>query len=482
MLLSLIRRRIILLKGLAVSAAPLLAAGPGVFLAVGAASASTAAPDAPPEITVGVHRPGTAPGLLFVGPQDPMVITARGPLIVDDRGRPVWFRRIPDGYFSSDFRVQTYRGRQVLTWWEGVQTVPGAGITSGAGYIADSHYRIIAKVPALDMHEFRLTPRGTALVITYREVPYDLSPVGGAKDGVVFDSIVQEIDVQTGEVLLRWSSLDHVPLTESQLKPAPGPNPFDYFHVNSIDIDTDGDLLVSSLNTSTVYKIDRSTGRIVWRLGGRSSTFALADGASFSRQHDARAVGGDTIRLFDNQGQHGLSRVMWIKLDRKRRLATLVRQIVHPQPKAAATMGGAAGLPNGNTVVSWGSAGGFSEFSRTGELLLDATFADGFSTYRAYRFPWHGRPLTPPTVSLTGSTARVVWNGATGVVRWRILAGPSRTALRPVAHMAWNGFDTAAELPSVAVSGARFVKAEALDARGRVIGASAVTPVRAAGL
>lgn len=482
MLPLLIRRRTALLGGLAVAAAPLLAAGSGVFLPVGAASASAAAPDAPPEVTVGVHRPGTAPGLLFLGPQNPMTSAARGPQIVDDRGRPVWFRPIPDDHFSSDVRVQTYRGRQVLTWWEGIQTVPGAGITVGTGYIADSHYRIIAKLPNLDMHEFLLTPRGTALVTVYREVPYDLSPAGGAEDGVVLDSIVQEIDVQTGEVLLRWSSLDHVPLTESQLEPPPGSNPYDYFHVNSIDLDPDGDLLVSALNTSAVYKIDRSTGRIVWRLGGRSSTFALADGVRFQRQHDARAVGRDTIRIFDNEGDNGLSRVVWIKLDRERRRATLVRQIAHPQDKKAATMGGAAGLPNGNTVVSWGSADGFSEFSRTGELLLDATFAEGFSTYRAYRAPWHGRPLTPPTVSLSGSTARIVWNGATGVARWRILAGPSRAALRPVAQTAWNGFDTATALPSVAVAGARFVKAEALDARGRVIGASAVTPVRAAGL
>ncbi|WP_344939864.1 arylsulfotransferase family protein [Actinomadura miaoliensis] len=468
------------------SAAPLLVAGPGVVMSAGTASASVAGPDAPPEITMSVHRPGTAPGLLFVGPQNPMVATARGPQIVDDRGRPVWFRRLPDGYFSSDFRVQTYRGQRVLTWWEGTQTIPGTGITSGAGYIADSHYRVIAKVEAPKgdppgMHEFRLTSRGTALVTAYREVPYDLSPVGGAKDGTALDSIVQEIDVQTGEVLLRWSSLAHVPLTESLLEPPPGAHPFDYFHVNSVDVDTDGDLLVSSLNTSTVYKIDRSTGRIIWRLGGRSSTFQLADGARFNRQHDARAVGGDTIRIFDNQGENGLSRVVWIKLDHERRLASLVRQIVHPQVKAAVAEGGAAELPNGNTVVSWGSAGGFSEFSRTGELLLDATFAEGFSTYRAYRFPWHGRPAKPPTVSLTGSAARVVWNGATGVARWRILAGSSRTDLRPVAQAAWDGFDTVAALPSGAASGTRFVKAEALDAGGRVIGVSAVTPAQASG-
>jgi hypothetical protein len=112
----------------------------------------------------------------------------------------------------------------------------------------------------LDGHEFALTPQGTALVTIFHGVPFDLSSIGGPKDGIVVDGIVQEIDVATGRVLFEWHSLDHVPLDESYLPVSLNPDSYDYFHINAVNLDSDGDLLISGRHTSTVYKVDRQTG------------------------------------------------------------------------------------------------------------------------------------------------------------------------------------------------------------------------------
>jgi hypothetical protein len=172
------------------------------------------------------------------------------------------------------------------------------------------------------------------------------------------------------------------------------------------------------------------------------------------------------------------SRVVWIKVDPVRRVATLVRELRHPDAISVAVEGGSQRLPNGNTMVSWGSAGRVSEFTADGSLVLDATLPPMHSTYRAYRFGWHGRPLTDPTVTLADDDATVhaVWNGATDVARWRVLGGRSATHLKPLTQAAWNGLDTAITLPGGAGADLSYLKVQALDSHNRPIGASPVTP------
>ncbi|MEO3842146.1 arylsulfotransferase family protein [Streptomyces sp. B22F1] len=454
----------------------------------------------PPPLDVLERRPGTGEGLLFVGPQknpgrvgppgeEPPPEAGRGPQILDDRGRPVWYHRIPQNEYVADFRVQEYRGRKVLTWWQGRSD--SAGLGEGVGYIADENYDIIATVrspdpeQSIDLHEFRLTPQGTALVVSYQERPYDLTPVGGPADGDVLESVVWELDLATGEPLLEWRSLDHVPLQESDERPTgrAGTRPFDYLHTNSVSLDTDGDLLVSAVGTSTVYKLDRETGEIVWRLGGKNSDFRLGAGARTIAQHDVVAVGDGTYRMFDNQNLHSdgyESRVAWLRIDPRRGTAELERQLVHPDRVSTAVTGGSQGLPSGNTLVGWGSAGRISEFDAAGRLVFDAVFPEEYGSYRTYRDGWEGEPGTAPEVRIDGASgdAHAVWNGATEVAAWRVLAGDARDGLRPVAREPWDGLDTDVDLPADAADAA-YVQAEALDADGEVIGASAVTETRA---
>ena len=415
-----------------------------------------------------------APGYIFIAPK--LGQTAHGPEIVDGQGRPVWFH--PGGE-ATDFRVQSYLGKPVLTWYQG-----------GIDYIADNSYHVVATVHAgngldLDGHEFALTPQGTALITIFHGVPFDLSSIGGPKDGTVVDGIVQEIDVATGRVLFEWHSLDHVPLDESYLPVNSDPDSYDYFHINAVNLDSDGNLLISGRHTWTVYKVDRQSGRIIWRLGGKHTDFTLGPGVRLAWQHNPLPAGANTIRLFDNEnnGEPGgrimaQSRVVWIHLDTATMTATLVKAITHPGALSVPSQGNAQALDNGNTFVGWGELGRVSEFDSQGKLLFDATLPGDDDTYRGYRFQWTGQPGTLPaaTARHTGRTTTVhaIWNGATEVARWRILAGRSRAKLVRIRAAAWSGLDTTMKIAGVP----KKVQVVALDARGGVIATSKPARVR----
>ena len=215
----------------------------------------------PPAIDVAPRAHDTAPGYIFVGPKKGGTGQG-GPTILDNSGQPVWFHpmRVEDLH-AMDFKVQTYRGRPVLTWvtWD-----------EGDYVVLDDSYREIARVRAGngylgDHHEFNITARDTALITIYSSERRDLSVFGGPKDGRVAQGIVQELDIETGEVLFEWHSLDHVGLDETYAKvdQIPGPD-LDYFHLNSIDVYLDDNLIVSARSTFAVYKIDRESGEVIW--------------------------------------------------------------------------------------------------------------------------------------------------------------------------------------------------------------------------
>src|SRR5215218_5591227 len=253
----------------------------------------------PPAIRVNTNLPGTAPGHIFVSPKKgpgEEAPTQDAPLIVDSGGEPVWFHPLQDAEADAfTFEVQTYKGERVLTWWEGVHT----GYGQGEYVIFDHSYREIARFGAAngyegDHHEFLITPEDTALITIYSKVPMDLSGVGGPVDGLVLDGIVQELDIQSGKLIFEWHSLDHIGLEESYYEP------YDYFHINSIDVYDEDHLLISARRTCAVYKVDRKTGEVVWRLGGKNSDFKMGAGVRTTLQHDARRNSDGTITIFDN--------------------------------------------------------------------------------------------------------------------------------------------------------------------------------------
>jgi Arylsulfotransferase (ASST) len=317
----------------------------------------------------------------------------------------VWFKAIPQGQTAADFRTQTYRGRPVLTWWQGTGL---GGLASGVDHIYNDQYQQIATVSAgnglsADGHEFLITPWGTALILSYATATANLTSIGGPADQTVIDGVVQEIDIATGKVLLQWNSADHLPYGQSeQPLPSSASTPWDWFHINAVHLDTDGRLLIDARNTWTTYKVDRFNGNVIWQLGGKDSSFTLAAapgqvldnaGELFAWQHDPEALGHDVYTIFDNEAsfssQLPYSRAITVKLDEKAHVATLVGSANQPQGLSAPSQGNAQTTGEGNLFVGWGALPYFSEFDRSGQLILNAEFPAGVNSYRAYLLPWN---------------------------------------------------------------------------------------------
>jgi hypothetical protein len=373
----------------------------------------------------------------------------------------------------------------VLTWWEGTSTL---GVGAGEGVVLDQDYREVMRVRTgngyeADLHEFLITPRNTALLLIYAYVNADLTSVKGPKAGKAIDGIVQEVDLETGRVLFEWHSLDHVRLDESYwpLTEDPTKEAWDYIHLNSVGIDNDGDLLVNARHTWAAYKIDRQTGSVRWRLGGKKSDFELDEDAKFAYQHDVRRRADGAITLFDNAASQAeakgkVSRGLALELDEGAHTASVADEYPHPEKWVAETQANMQVLPNGNVFIGWGAQPAFSEFSAGGELLFDGRIAEGNDNYRAYRGAWTGRPATRPSLVVDGRRAVVSWNGATEVARWQLLAGPRRSAVRAVGGPhAKTGFETAFDVPADAA----YVAARAIGPRGRALGESPPVEVAA---
>lgn len=475
-----VSRRKVLFGGGVLGAAALAGAGAGGWSlgqggasAPGAGGAQTSAgeleghfvtrPDLfPPHLQVADVGAGRASGHLMLTPslvpgvrslsQAQAVSKGKGQMglmIAAPHGELAWFH--PTKGLATDLQVQTYRGEPVLTYWTGRID---NGIGYGAGYLLDRSYRTVATVKAgnglqTDLHELTLTPQHTALITAYRRRDADLSSIGGDKHGSVYESVVQEIDVATGKMLFEWNSLDHVGVDESYT-PA-SPEPMDYFHVNSVALWDDHSLLISGRNTWAVYRVDRRSGAVIWRLGGKKSDFRIGKGANFEWQHHVRRVGPTAMTVFDDAAvpvEERQSRALVLRVDESARRVSLTRAYTHPARLLAFYEGSVQILPDGNVFVGWGTEPYASEFDHEGNLLLDVRFPTNDQSYRAFRYDWHAAPEAPPDLVVTkdaigGYAAHVSWNGATEVRHWQVISGSSPRSLSPVAHVPKANFETA---------------------------------------
>ncbi len=413
-----------------------------------------------------------------------------GAYFLNPQGKLLWFhpsgtgRRRGPSLFNV--RVQRYRHEPVVTYWQGLIVPPGIG--RGKDLILNEHYRTIHTVTAgdgyqrvgTDLHEFALGHEGaepTAFVTVVVKARANLTSVGGPSDGTVLDWIIQEIDVPTNRVIWEWHALGHVPVSASYEPYVPG-QPYDFFHLNSIQQLPDGHIIISARHTWAVYEIDKRTGRFIWELGGKHSSFRMGPGTGFRWQHDATLHNHGLLTLFDDDASDafGQSRALVLHADLATHQATLVHYYTHkPNPVLALSQGSVQLLSNHHVFVGWGSGRYFSEFTRGGAQLFDGSFAGGVQSYRAYRFSdWVGKPLQHPAIAIrkTRRAGRVnlyvSWNGATRVRKWRVLAsrsrrGPFHSATRSVE---WSGFETKISIP---LSAGTYFEVQALDAPGGVL-------------
>jgi EmrB/QacA subfamily drug resistance transporter len=432
-----------------------------------------------------------APGYIFTANfydlSEPPMVGQSGPLIIDRHLQPVWFQPVPESVVASNLSLQTYNGKPALAWWQGVVTNTGQ-TESGEYMVADQHYRAVARLKGVDgwvltLHEFAI--RGDDVWVTAnKNIPIDLSKYGGAYNGALIDSAVQEYNLKTGKLLRTWDALDHIPLNDSYATLPTNGFPWDTYHVNAVDLVGNGTFLVSIRNTWAAYLVDIDTGKIEWTLGGRHSSFKFGPGAAFQWQHDVALAPDSTVTMFDDHccqitsgGTYvpptGPSRGLTLKLDQQTRTATLASQYTRNTEFDADYMGNSQPLSNGNVFVGWGSEPYFSEYSRSGKLLFEGEFPRPDLSYRATLERWVGLPLAPPVGAARQANGKTTvyasWNGATQVVSWRVLAGRSSASrLTVVASTVKSGFETAIPVPSSYNS----FKVEAVNVNGRVIGAS----------
>ncbi|GME47107.1 Arylsulfotransferase [Neofusicoccum parvum] len=449
-------------------------------------------------------------GYVFLEPRGRSVSTP-GPMILDHEGNLVYMEKKYGE--AMDFRPQKYKGEDYLTFWSG--TDDG---THGRGsyYMLDSSYEVKYTInPANglegDLHEFEITENGTALMTIYEIIPADLSSVGGPTDGWIYDGLFQEIDIETGHLIFEWRASTHYAINETfnELKSHGNSrsDAWDFFHINSVDKDATGNYYISSRYMHTVTCIS-PTGTVLWKLGGRHSSFTdLSDGAAtnFTWQHHVRHHANNTLTIFDNgaydNNRHlataANSRGLIVQLDTANMTATLLAALVSPARILAHSQGSVQLLPSGNAFVGWGHSAAYTEFAPDGTVLCDAHFgASAFfgwgwvKSYRAHKGRWVGAPRTDPDIARKGR-GRVFasWNGATEVAAWQLQGAEEAAVERELGDgeerdvkeggdgwtdigdkVAKTSFET--QLWVAGAGDAPYVRAVALDGRGKVLGTS----------
>lgn len=428
------------------------------------------------------------------------MVSQPGPMIFDAEGELVWME---DTYGQAlDVKVQSYRGEQYLTFWTGVDS---GTFGTGRYIMLDPSYQVYKTVtPANDLegdlHEFEFTDNGTALVTSYHATTADLTPFGIASPGWVYDSIFQEIDVETGVLIFEWRASEHYDIMDTFARRPDSSDrddraigrerksAWDFFHINSIDKDSQGNYYVSSRYMHSITCIGPA-GDILWVLGGKRNQFRdTSDGKAtdFKFQHHARIHENNTLTIFDN-GKYDsksdnaeYSRGIQVQLDLEKMTATLVGEYVHPSKILVGSQGSVQLLPDsGHAVVGWGYVPAFTEFDSDGSVLCDVHIAPSITwklgwvkNYRASRTSsWVGKPATQPDVYLRPREGKVYvsWNGATEVSRWLLQGREGQGIHVDLVSVQKKGFESHIEITNDMPT---FVRVVALDKQGNSLGLS----------
>ena len=403
--------------------------------------------------------------LLSIGGQS---VTGGGPMILDMSGNLIWSAPGEYGDASANTKIQRYRGQDYLTFWAG-EKLQESGL--GNYYMLNSSYDVVHKVSAVgkdldgDLHEFKITEDGSALITVYERVLVDFAHtnVDLPPDQTIVDGILQEIDIATGKLLFEWRASDHFnhPALQTSSGGSVADGSFDYFHINSIDKDSKGNYLISLRHLHALVYIESITGDILWTLGNDAGDFedlSYGDATGFRWQHDARWVSEDegVISLFDNGIAHkhhdaAYSQGLIIQLDFFNWTATLLQEYTSRDLISSASQGDVQLLrrphDGDHVFIGWGASAAFTEHSVGGNLLCETHFGASWlfyfervKSYRAFKtFDWKAIPSAwDPEARIADDKIYVSWNGATEVAYWA-LQSQSQTA--NVAGGSWISHD-----------------------------------------
>ncbi len=324
-------------------------------------------------------------------------------MILENDGSPIWYHKYPDN--RRDFKVQHNGNLSMLVRQD---------YSFGTGYIElDKAYNVVDTYHTTngyssDEHGIQILENGHYLLMGRRVDEVDMSRYvsGGQKNARVRETCIQEF-TSGHELIFEWRAWDHFDIRDTYV---PGENELTanfirFPHMNAVDIDTDGHILLSSRHHSEVTKINRQTGEIIWRLSGPKNQFTFINDPlnGFENQHDIRNVGPNRYTVFDNGNEHEppQTRAVEYEIDTDAMTATVVWQYDNSGDHYSHYMGNAQRLPNGNTFINWAASRSdrlsqlVSEVTPGGEPVYRLEFERKSDCYRAFRFPWDGKAAKP---------------------------------------------------------------------------------------
>jgi hypothetical protein len=393
-------------------------------------------------------------GYLFVSMFNRRIDRESYHLILDNDGDLVYYQPLDLIPSSNDFKKQP---NGLLSYFSPVD----GDVTYD---VMNNNYEVVRQIRAvddpetgevytIDNHGLQLLENGNALFMIHARRVIDLSAIipGGNEEAVVIGCVIQEVD-KNNNLVFQWRSWDHIGLPDT-FEPFDR-DPLRYTHCNSVEVDRDGNLLVSFRNLHEVTKIDRQTGEIIWRMGGRQNEFEFLNDDGFTIQHDARRLADGHITLYDNgdaradDGEGVEARGVEYVVDEGNKTVEMVAEFRNIPQTYAKYMGNVQRLPNGNTFIGWGSSSApvLTEFDGNGDKILEFKSMDNMFSYRAFRFPWRGFPLWPPQLAAYSEGDEIhlafSWNGSTETASYYIDSGRDPGAMSTLAWVTKTGFET----------------------------------------
>ena len=393
-------------------------------------------------------------------------------LILDDKGQIVYYKSVADQLAAFDFKVLP---NGYMVYYDQKDAVH---------VVTDAHYQVVGTYAAQngyssDLHDFLMTKDGYTFLMIADQETVDMSKIvrGGKKNAAVTGLVIQELDPHQN-VIFEWRSWDHFAFSESTSSLTT--DQIDLIHGNGLALTSDGNLLLSCRNLSSISKINLQTGNIMWRLGGNKNDFYFVNDGEFHFQHNIAVLPNGDITLFDNHGTDqspAASRALEFQLDETNRTATLVWYYIHNPPVFTDYMGDVERLADGNTFIGWGSAvvtngyvfSSMTEVTPDDQVVFELTFDQPYVSYRAFREDWVGIPDSVPDLAFTINYNRITlgysWNGATEVASWNLYGGTSPQAMLLVAQSINVGFETQSHFTNL-LPGECYFQVAAMDKNG----------------